>query len=130
MMNVAARASETILNKVFDVCIWRIVLMLVDVCIYAFLGNAELFHQFVKSWSTNAEVSGCGSDFSRVLLKRLLNHFPFDVLACLSQSRCSRRHHFPMPFNSRSFAVTRDPLAIMTPRFTRFWSSRTFPGHE
>src|SRR5207249_9249128 len=78
-------------------------LMLVDACIYALLGNAELFHQFVESWSTNAEVSSRGSDFSRVLLERLFNHFPFDVLACLSQSCCSRRHHFPMPFQLEVF---------------------------
>src|SRR6266513_5461876 len=98
MMNVAARASETILNKVFDVCIWRMASMLVDACSCAFLRNTQLFHEFVKSRSTDAELGSCGSDFARVLLKGLLNHFSFDVLACLSQSRCSRRHHSPIPF--------------------------------
>src|SRR5947207_6408785 len=130
MMNVAARASETILNKVFDVCIWRIVLMLVDVCIYAFLGNAELFHQFVR----------VGRLMPRSAAAEVI--FPeFFLSACstISRSTCSRAWRSVVAdedttprsrSNSRSFAVTRDPLVIITPRFTRFCSSRTFPGHE
>jgi hypothetical protein len=41
---VAAKISVTILNEIFDVCIWSMISVLVDICICALFGNAEFLH--------------------------------------------------------------------------------------
>src|SRR5438445_6147092 len=91
-MRVAAKIGVTTLNKVFDVCMWRMILMLVVVCICALFCNAKFFHEFVKSRPADAEISSCGSNSTGVFLECLLNHFAFDLLARLFETRCRGCH--------------------------------------